>query len=287
MLEVNRCVRVSEKVWYNIFDEWVVKISNKTILHQSIDVNSVHPTCLWPTWKILHFTANGSHECCSSRVSECNHFFVLKNVSSPEILKELQFVFKEQCPGKSTVYYWISEFKGGCQDVQQDFSRVGRPQEIPDTKISLCDDIIGQDRRITIRSLFTQRGLVLTSSNALVTQKSALDSSLDFSLQKCEWDVLNVQKKLLSFLNSNRMPFSITLWQKTRLRCLSTYPAQNANQRNGKRRTNSDKAEKWNSSQKRVDAVCILGQQGNCSSGLPGEEEKHEQRLLLPFAGKS
>ena len=44
-------------------------------------------------------------------------FFVLKNVSNQEILEELQLVYKEQCPGKSTAYYWISEFKGGRQDV--------------------------------------------------------------------------------------------------------------------------------------------------------------------------
>ena len=80
-------------------------------------------------------------------------FLLLKNIPTQEILKELQLVYKEQCPGKSTVYYWIAEFKGGRQDVQQDFSRVGRPQEIPEMKISQCDDIIAENRRITIRSL--------------------------------------------------------------------------------------------------------------------------------------
>ena len=115
-------------------------------------MNSVHPRrglCEI----FLHFTETEVMQIAPVEYRSVIKFFVLKNVSSQEILKELQLVYKEQCPGKSTVYYWISEFKGGRQDVQQDFSRVGRPQEIPDMKISLCDDIIGQNRRITIRCL--------------------------------------------------------------------------------------------------------------------------------------
>jgi len=80
-------------------------------------------------------------------------FMVMKNISNQIILSELQTVYKDQCPGRTTVYYWISEFKGGRQDVQQDFSKVGRPQEIPDSKVPMCDTLIAENRRITIRNL--------------------------------------------------------------------------------------------------------------------------------------
>lgn len=82
-------------------------------------------------------------------------FLLLRNHSNADILRELQLAYQDQCPGKSTVYYWISEFKGGRQDVEQDFSRTGRPSEIPDSKVSECDNLIQENRRITVRSLAT------------------------------------------------------------------------------------------------------------------------------------
>ena len=122
------------------------------MFHQSIDANGVHlrhgSRALF-----LHFTKAEVMQIAPVEYRSVIKFLVLKNIPTQEILKELQLVYKEQCPGKSTVYYWIAEFKGGRQDVQQDFSRVGRPQEIPEMKISQCDDIIAENRRITIRSL--------------------------------------------------------------------------------------------------------------------------------------
>ena len=82
-------------------------------------------------------------------------FHELKNVSSQEILKELQVTYKDQCPGKQTIYmyYWISQFKSGRQDVKQNLSKAGRPQEISDEKAASCDDLTRENRRITIRRL--------------------------------------------------------------------------------------------------------------------------------------
>ena len=77
-------------------------------------------------------------------------FLVLRKLSPNEILQQLQEVYKESCPSRTTVYYWIREFRGGRQTVFTDTSKSGRPTEIPAAKEEECAALIRENRHIRI-----------------------------------------------------------------------------------------------------------------------------------------
>lgn len=79
-------------------------------------------------------------------------FLVLRQVTSPEIIQQLQETYGDDCPCRATVYNWIREFRYGRQCVF-DAEREGRPVEILDSKRDLCQKIIIQERRIRIQDL--------------------------------------------------------------------------------------------------------------------------------------
>jgi len=80
-------------------------------------------------------------------------YLLIRGFANGDILKELSLAYGSKAPSRTTAYFWISEFKRGRQSVEQDFSTVGRPQEIPEEKSSQCDEVITAHRRITIREL--------------------------------------------------------------------------------------------------------------------------------------
>ena len=77
-------------------------------------------------------------------------FLVMRNLASNEILQQLQEVYEESCPSKTTVYYWIREFRGGRRSVFTDTSKSGRPAEIPEAKEEECAALIRENRHIRI-----------------------------------------------------------------------------------------------------------------------------------------
>ena len=77
-------------------------------------------------------------------------FLLLRKQSPSEILQQLQEGYKESCPSKTTVYYWIREFRGGRQSVFTDTSKSGRPEEIPAAKEEECAALIRKNRHISI-----------------------------------------------------------------------------------------------------------------------------------------
>lgn len=80
-------------------------------------------------------------------------FLLLRGYSTSDILNELRMAYGSKAPSQTTVYFWVREFKQGRQIVDQDYSTVGRPQEIPEDKSRQCDELIVSHRRITIREL--------------------------------------------------------------------------------------------------------------------------------------
>ena len=80
-------------------------------------------------------------------------FFVLKNLSNETILNELKSVYKEESPSRTTIYYWIAEFRHGRASVEDDKAGRGRPAEIGEGTLEQCKKLILEDRRITIREL--------------------------------------------------------------------------------------------------------------------------------------
>ena len=54
-------------------------------------------------------------------------FYLLLNKSTEKIIQDLETAYKDKCPSRSTIYFWIGEFRRGRQNVHQDYSGVGRP----------------------------------------------------------------------------------------------------------------------------------------------------------------
>ena len=83
-------------------------------------------------------------------------FFVRAGKTKEEILSQLSAVYEAECPSKSTVYFWIAEFKRGRENVRDDV-RAGRPTEIDAESINKkCESIVRTERRITTKALATQ-----------------------------------------------------------------------------------------------------------------------------------
>lgn len=97
-------------------------------------------------------------------------FLLLRGKSHSEIMEELSAVYKTQCPSRSTIYYWIGEFNRGRQDVMQDFSQCGRPLEIPDTKMDECEQLLREQRRITIREVASALKISYGAAQAIIHQ---------------------------------------------------------------------------------------------------------------------
>ena len=60
-------------------------------------------------------------------------FLVLRHEKSEQILKFLQETYEDECPSRTTIYDWISQFKKGRQSVF-DEEKSGRPCEVGDRK---------------------------------------------------------------------------------------------------------------------------------------------------------
>ena len=65
-------------------------------------------------------------------------------------MNELNDVYKEECPSRSFVFKWVSEFKRGRGNVI-DENCGGRPSEIGDSKQFSIEALIRENRRVSVR----------------------------------------------------------------------------------------------------------------------------------------
>lgn len=79
-------------------------------------------------------------------------FLVLQKKTREEIIYELQQVYGEECPSKSTIYRCYNEYNRGRTTVEDD-TRCGRPLEIGEELISKLTEIVRTERRVTSREL--------------------------------------------------------------------------------------------------------------------------------------
>lgn len=80
-------------------------------------------------------------------------FCVLLKWSSHEILNKMAIAYGDKCPSRSTVLFWVAEFKRGRQNVTDD-ERSGRPIEAATvTKSEQMERLLDTNRRISITSL--------------------------------------------------------------------------------------------------------------------------------------
>ena len=76
-------------------------------------------------------------------------FLVLKKMDSKTIIEELRSVYGDNAPSRSTIYYWIGEFKNGGRTNVEDDLRSGRPVEIGDNEEEKLIKTVREERRIT------------------------------------------------------------------------------------------------------------------------------------------
>ena len=79
-------------------------------------------------------------------------FYFLLGKSADETLNDMKIAYKEHCPSKATLYYWLRQFKSGREDVHDEKS-LGRPTEISDDKSRMCEKAIRENRRIKMEEL--------------------------------------------------------------------------------------------------------------------------------------
>jgi histone-lysine N-methyltransferase SETMAR len=95
-------------------------------------------------------------------------FLLLLGKDNREILEQLQAAYKEKCPSNVTVYFWINEFKRGRQTVE-DEPRSGRPADVKNEEmIERCEEIISENRRITVEELSAILHISTGSAHAIV-----------------------------------------------------------------------------------------------------------------------
>lgn len=99
-------------------------------------------------------------------------FYVLLKKSNEILFSDLKTVYGENCPSKTTVYYWIAEFKRGRSSVLQDISNVGRPLEISESKVKQCEDLIREHRRIKVSELAEMVKVSVGSCHKIISSLS-------------------------------------------------------------------------------------------------------------------
>lgn len=80
-------------------------------------------------------------------------FLVLRGEENTNILKQLSQAYGTECPSRTTVYFWIGEFRRGRTSVH-DEERPGRPVEIDKENLEKrCEQLVKEERRLTIKEL--------------------------------------------------------------------------------------------------------------------------------------
>ena len=100
-----------------------------------------------------------------------NIWFLLKRgYSRREILEEVQIVYGDECPSRSTVYRWVERFEDGW-DTFEDSVRTGRPKSSRlKGNVELIERIMDEDRRVTIRELEERVGIPKTTIHRIIRE---------------------------------------------------------------------------------------------------------------------
>ena len=98
-----------------------------------------------------------------------------------EIHRELQRVCQDSAPSERTIQRWIEEFKSGHEEIQMG-SSTGRPSTATSPEnIAQAEDLIADDRRITIATLSDHLGISYGSARSIIVDQ------LHLSKLTCRW----------------------------------------------------------------------------------------------------
>lgn len=91
-----------------------------------------------------------------------------------EIIEALRKVYGDSAPKKSAVYKWITRFKEGREDVE-DEARSGRPStSICEEKINLVRALIEENRPLTAKAIANTIDISIGSAYKILTEKLKL-----------------------------------------------------------------------------------------------------------------
>lgn len=101
-------------------------------------------------------------------------FMVKLGWKNGEIIDALRKVYGDSAPKKSAVYKWITRFKKGRDNVE-DEARSGRPStSICEEKINLVRALIEEDRRLTAEAIANTIDISTGSAYTILTEKLKL-----------------------------------------------------------------------------------------------------------------
>ncbi len=98
-------------------------------------------------------------------------FMVKLGWKNGEIIDALGKVYGDNAPKKSAVYKWITRFKNGRDDVEDD-ARSGRPStSVCEKKIDAVRALIEEDRRLTAETIAITLDISVGSAYTILTEK--------------------------------------------------------------------------------------------------------------------
>ena len=131
-------------------------------------------------------------------------FLVKLEWKGTQIIEALEKVYGTRAPKKTTVYKWIQRFKEGRDDFE-DNPRSGRPETSKnDENIEAAQNLIEEDRRITVNQIATSLDISYGSANSI------LHDNLGLSKLSARW----VPKALRPDQQNLRSDLSLTLLNK-------------------------------------------------------------------------
>ena len=87
------------------------------------------------------------------------------------VIDELNSIFGDETPSRTSVYWWSGEFNWGRSSLQDEF-REGRPKSlvVPET-INAVRQLILEDRYVTYREIETTLGISRTSIHSILHEQ--------------------------------------------------------------------------------------------------------------------
>ena len=122
-----------------------------------------------------------------------------RGLTQQQCIDELNWIFGDEAPSRTSVYRWYGEFKWGCSSLQDEF-RKGHPKSIvvPET-IDAVHQLILQGCHVTYRKIETTLGISRTSIHSilhehLIEKKNFFLRCFPHNLSKAQKNRSNPQK---------------------------------------------------------------------------------------------
>lgn len=97
-------------------------------------------------------------------------FLHLKGCSPADIQEEMHSVYGISCPSRSSIYFWIAEFKRGRTSISNEPVTGRPPTEIVSENVDLVEKIVLSDRRLKLKEIAEESGLSKTTVYRIIKE---------------------------------------------------------------------------------------------------------------------